>query len=299
MRGDTDDWLPLTGLRVVDTTDSSSWSSGRLLADLGAEVIRVERNAAPITPLWATRHANKRSIICESVRELEQLLTHADIWFDSGSDDVDVASVRRDHPQLVVVSSSAFGRVRRLCGLPGKPRGRVLVVGAALDVSASRSRATAPTGATCVRSRCRHGRLSRAGSALESAGRRRGRPHRAVDPRSVHPDDRHRASGRVRSRQHAGGHPGPSRLSHPRRARATARREPPPVDRLAGLGRRSRRAARRRSRDLRRPAAAPRRHGFGLWAVLRGHHHRGDLRRGTASRSTGDTGDVARTAARQ
>ena len=33
---------PLRFLRVVDTTDATSWSSVWLLADLGADVIRVE-----------------------------------------------------------------------------------------------------------------------------------------------------------------------------------------------------------------------------------------------------------------
>ena len=131
---------PLGGLRVVDTTDSPSWSSARLLADLGADVIRVERAVAPLTPLAATRHANKRSIVCDDADELRALLAQADVWFDSGSSGVDVDAVRDDHPQLVVVSSSPFGSTGpyasfvgthavvyalsgqlSLCRLPGRP----------------------------------------------------------------------------------------------------------------------------------------------------------------------------------
>jgi crotonobetainyl-CoA:carnitine CoA-transferase CaiB-like acyl-CoA transferase len=132
--------LPLTGLRVVDTTDAPSWSSARLLADLGADVVRVERAATPLTPLAATRHANKRSVLCDDPHELRALLRDADVWFDSGSSGLDVAAVRADHPQLVVVSSSPFGSTGpytsfvgthavvyalsgqlSLCRLPGRP----------------------------------------------------------------------------------------------------------------------------------------------------------------------------------
>jgi crotonobetainyl-CoA:carnitine CoA-transferase CaiB-like acyl-CoA transferase len=134
------DALPLAGLRVVDTTESPSWSSARLLADLGADVVRVERAARPLDPLAATRHANKRSVVSDDPAELRALLGHADVWFDSGSRGVDVAAVRAEHPQLVVVSSSPFGATGpyssfvgthavvyalsgqlSLCRLPGRP----------------------------------------------------------------------------------------------------------------------------------------------------------------------------------
>ncbi len=132
--------LPLVGLRVVDTTDSPSWSSARLLADLGADVIRVEHAPAPLDALAATRHANKRSVVCDDPGQLRALLADADVWFDSGSSGVDVAGVREQHPQLVVVSSSPFGTTGpyssfvgshavvyalsgqlSLCRLPGRP----------------------------------------------------------------------------------------------------------------------------------------------------------------------------------
>ena len=100
--------LPLRGLRVVDTTDAPSWSSARLLADLGADVVRVDRTGVPLDPLAATRHVNKRSIVCDG-QELGALLAHADVWFDSGSSGLDPGVVREEHPQLVIVSSSPFG----------------------------------------------------------------------------------------------------------------------------------------------------------------------------------------------
>jgi crotonobetainyl-CoA:carnitine CoA-transferase CaiB-like acyl-CoA transferase len=100
--------LPLAGLRVVDTTDAHSWSSGRLLADLGADVVRVDRRPVPLDPLAATRHVNKRSVVCDAP-QLRALLADADVWFDSGGSGVDVAAVHEEHPQLVIVSSSPFG----------------------------------------------------------------------------------------------------------------------------------------------------------------------------------------------
>ena len=86
---------------------------GRILADLGADVIRVERAGTALDALSATRHANKRSVVCDSPEQLRALLGHADVWFDSGGSGVEVAPVRRMHPRLVVVSSSPFGASAR------------------------------------------------------------------------------------------------------------------------------------------------------------------------------------------
>ena len=66
---------PLVGLRVIDMADDLGELCGRLLADLGADVIRVEppsgavsRHAPPFAPdgrsslYFAFRNAGKRSI---------------------------------------------------------------------------------------------------------------------------------------------------------------------------------------------------------------------------------------------
>ena len=129
-------------LRVVDTTDATSWSSARLLADLGADVIRVESLGRRVDR--ARRDAQRQQALGRARRsddELLALLGHADIWFDTGDTTLDVADVRRGAPQLVVVSISAvrpdrplLRRTRRrtrsstrcrgqlpLCRLPGRP----------------------------------------------------------------------------------------------------------------------------------------------------------------------------------
>lgn len=125
---------------MVDTTESPSWSSARLLADLGADVIRVDRAPMSHDPMSFTRHANKRTVRGADSSQLRTLLGDADIWFDSGSSGVDVAAARADHPELVIVSSSPFGSTGpyadyaathavvyalsgqlALCRLPGRP----------------------------------------------------------------------------------------------------------------------------------------------------------------------------------
>ncbi len=101
--------LPLRNLRVVDTTDRSGLSAGRLLADLGADVIRVEPPGGRVDALTASRNANKRSAVLDDPERLRDLLAHADIWFDSGGSGLDARSVHRALPDLVVVSLAPFG----------------------------------------------------------------------------------------------------------------------------------------------------------------------------------------------
>ena len=92
---------PLAGLRVVDTTNNCGELCGRLLSDLGADVVLVEppqgsnlRQAAPFSPngeslgfLW--RNANKSGITLDistkkGYEEFTHLLSKADIWIESG-----------------------------------------------------------------------------------------------------------------------------------------------------------------------------------------------------------------------
>jgi crotonobetainyl-CoA:carnitine CoA-transferase CaiB-like acyl-CoA transferase len=130
---------PLRGLRVVDTTDATSWSAARHLADLGADVIRVDVAGQKVDALYATRNANKRSVVLGR-DDLLALLSYADVWFETGGTSLDPAEVRRACPDLVIVSISPFGSrgpyagyaathavVYALCGqlascrLPGRP----------------------------------------------------------------------------------------------------------------------------------------------------------------------------------
>jgi len=128
--------LPLAGLRVVEHGDEHGELCARLLADLGAEVVKVEppggspsRANPPFTPAsaggrslgFAVRNTNKRSVECdlttpEGVARFEEWLAGADIWID-GTRPGAMAALGCDpltaparHPGLVVVSITDFGQ---------------------------------------------------------------------------------------------------------------------------------------------------------------------------------------------
>ncbi len=132
---------PLEGLRVVDLADGRGDLCGRLLADLGAEVIRVEhpdgargRTAPPVhggVSLWfAYRNAGKRSVALDVAaaddrERLHELLATADVWIDdapTGSlDDLGLgpqALIER-HPHLVALSMTDFGHTGPSAGYIG------------------------------------------------------------------------------------------------------------------------------------------------------------------------------------
>jgi crotonobetainyl-CoA:carnitine CoA-transferase CaiB-like acyl-CoA transferase len=117
---------PLAGFRVIDQADENGEMCGRLLADLGAEVIRVEppggaasRRIAPFhgdTSLYFTvRNLGKKSVTLDTEmgdgrRRLDDLLDAADVWIESHrSDDLDRREVLERHPGLVITSITAFG----------------------------------------------------------------------------------------------------------------------------------------------------------------------------------------------
>ena len=100
---------PLSGLRVVDTTDRTGMSAARLLADWGADVVRVDVAARPLDPFTASRNANKRSVVFQGTGHLRALLDHADVWFDSGRGELDTRAVHQELPDLVTVRLSPFG----------------------------------------------------------------------------------------------------------------------------------------------------------------------------------------------
>ncbi|MBN9112210.1 MAG: CoA transferase [Pseudonocardia sp.] len=122
--------LPLAGVRVVETTDRAEMC-GRFLADLGAEVVKVEppggsptRSRGPFhagTSLaFAVRNVNKCSVELDpddeaGRRDLLRLLDTADIWINSRhavtpGEPPFVADVRARNPRLVVLSVTDFGQ---------------------------------------------------------------------------------------------------------------------------------------------------------------------------------------------
>ncbi len=117
---------PLTGIRVIDQADGCGELCGRLLADLGAEVIRVEppggaesRRLPPFhndTSLYfAVRNLGKKSVTlnletADGRRRFDELLDMADVWIESHrADDIDRRAILARHPSLIITSITPFG----------------------------------------------------------------------------------------------------------------------------------------------------------------------------------------------
>ncbi|MFI5396668.1 MAG: CaiB/BaiF CoA transferase family protein [Candidatus Binatia bacterium] len=130
---------PLSGFRIIDMTDERGALGGRVLADLGADVIYVEppsgslfRQAPPLAPAalaadgqtslsFAFRNAGKRGVALDITsaggrRELLHLLDTADAWIESSPPGVlarqglDPKDVLRARPALVITSITDFGQ---------------------------------------------------------------------------------------------------------------------------------------------------------------------------------------------
>ena len=127
----------LTGLRVLDLTDEQGHFAGRILADLGAEVIKIEppggdpaRRKGPFVGgepqpdhgvQWLARNAGKRGLTLDlrvpaDVDRLRALAREADVLIESFApgelDRVGVGpgALRDLNPRLVVCSITPFGQ---------------------------------------------------------------------------------------------------------------------------------------------------------------------------------------------
>jgi crotonobetainyl-CoA:carnitine CoA-transferase CaiB-like acyl-CoA transferase len=126
----------LSGVRVLDLTDESGQLAGKLLGDLGAEVICVEppegralRHRGPWlggTPgversiAWHALNTSKKSVRLDPADERDRasllaLAATADVWLDTASPGardaagLDPASLLSHHPRLVVCAITPFG----------------------------------------------------------------------------------------------------------------------------------------------------------------------------------------------
>ena len=109
----------LSDIRVIDATNRFGWLAGRVLADLGAEVIKVDvQGADRKRPEWRAFNVNKRVVDLDLTKptdeaRFEQLIASADICLltpqaDSGGQ-IDPDELRRRCPQLIVVVVTPFG----------------------------------------------------------------------------------------------------------------------------------------------------------------------------------------------
>jgi crotonobetainyl-CoA:carnitine CoA-transferase CaiB-like acyl-CoA transferase len=132
----------LGGVRVLDLTDERGLMAGRILADLGADVVQVEpptgssaRRVQPREPgastsfFWQAYAANKRGVTADldtpDGRQLvRDLALVADVIIESAgpgvlaSHSLDWADLRAINPRLVYVSVTAFGRTGPKATLP-------------------------------------------------------------------------------------------------------------------------------------------------------------------------------------
>ena len=143
---------PLLGIRVVDLAADRGELAGRLLSDLGAQVIKVEpvggspgRSLPPLDPnddrhslFFTMRNCGKRSAVLDLAggarqsdsARFEALLAAADALIDSAEPGARAAAGRRDleaeavagrHRHLVVASVTSYGRTGPYAGrdVPG------------------------------------------------------------------------------------------------------------------------------------------------------------------------------------
>ncbi len=124
--------LPLAGYRVVDLADEKAELAGRVLADLGAEVVRVEppggarsRKLPPFKDgqslYFATRNANKLGLAldlesADGRDRLIDLLSRADVLIETEAPGhmaelgLDPDELSKRFPHLIVLSISDFGQ---------------------------------------------------------------------------------------------------------------------------------------------------------------------------------------------
>ena len=131
----------LADLRVVDLTDSSGEAAGRVLADLGAEVVKVEppdgcasRHRGPFSEDGLSLHwwawgRGKRSVVldldhADDRKRLHDLIGTADILLESATTaeriaiGIEPAALTEHHPRLVHVSITPFGTTGPLADAP-------------------------------------------------------------------------------------------------------------------------------------------------------------------------------------
>ncbi|MDE2744627.1 MAG: CoA transferase [Chloroflexota bacterium] len=111
---------PLANVRVIDLTDDRAIYAGKLLADLGAHVSRIEsaggdplRQRAPFhdngASLWHAFFASSRQFRTEEPDGVARLAESADVILDCDRLD-DPEALLEANPRLVIVDVTSFGR---------------------------------------------------------------------------------------------------------------------------------------------------------------------------------------------
>ena len=106
----------LSGIRVIDCTGPLGWFAGRMLADLGADVIRIESpGAARPDAAWRALNISKTIVSADSGQaaraEIERLAADADILLATpeSRQNLDAEKLASLNPRLIVVAITPFG----------------------------------------------------------------------------------------------------------------------------------------------------------------------------------------------
>lgn len=110
----------LSAYRVLDVSNRLGWLAGRLLADLGADVIKIEPSGAVESTDWRAYNVNKRLLRLdldtpEGQSSFDRLIAGVDILIqsvqpgDPCAGHLDSARLRRLNPRLIDVSITPFG----------------------------------------------------------------------------------------------------------------------------------------------------------------------------------------------
>jgi crotonobetainyl-CoA:carnitine CoA-transferase CaiB-like acyl-CoA transferase len=100
----------LRACRVVDATGRLGWLAGRLLADLGARVTKLEAPGAELSsPHWRAYNVGKRLLHGKADQVLARLAADADILLMTPSLPFSAASLTDANPKLVLVCITPFG----------------------------------------------------------------------------------------------------------------------------------------------------------------------------------------------
>lgn len=109
--------------KVLDCTGQLGWLAGRLLADLGADVVKIEPVGADLSaPDWRANNVNKRLLSLDLLQPkgravFDRLAAQADFLLESADPGTDMAEdlfhpdrLRALNPALIHVSVTPFGR---------------------------------------------------------------------------------------------------------------------------------------------------------------------------------------------
>ncbi len=112
----------LAGYRVLDCTGELGWLTGRLLADLGCDVVKIEPPGADLSaPAWRGNNAGKRLLTLDLTKKAGKaaflkMVAKADFLLETAQPGSDVAALfdietlSALNPKLIHVSVTPFGR---------------------------------------------------------------------------------------------------------------------------------------------------------------------------------------------